>query len=198
MVSASCFLLLVLLACTKEAYSAGSKRFNVLYEEGLSAYGAQQWSTATRLLQEATDQYTEEKQKLFSCVRKCRDEKTTDDSLFTASGKLAEMELQVVHVSYCVQKCRETTFAREGVPLETIDVFETKLVYDYLQFSLAQVSVGTCNAVAICCLKFIYLLNTVFQFVCFLVPLFLERQSERRLQTIHDLPLLQSKWQSSC
>ena len=149
MVSASCFLLLVLLACTRQAYSADSKRFNVLYEEGLSAYGAQQWSTASRLLQEATDRYTEEKQKMFSCVRKCRDEKRTDESSFTANGKFAEMELQVVHVSYCVQKCRETTFAREGVPLEIIDAFETRLVYDYLQFSLSQVSVGTCQGACI-------------------------------------------------
>ena len=140
MVASYCFLLLVILACSNQVYSANSKRFNLLYEEGLVAYGAQHYARAAELFQNAVDQYNKEKEKLLSCVRKCRGEKTTDDSLFTPNGKLAEMELQLVHVSYCVQKCRETSFAREGVPIDIVDTFETRLPYDFLQFSLAQVS----------------------------------------------------------
>ena len=140
MVAVGCFLFLVVVACSRQACSASSKRFNVLYEEGLVAYSAQQWSRAADLFQNAIDQYNEEKQMLFSCVRKCRDDKTRDDSLFTRNGELAETELQLVHVSYCVQNCRETSFAREGVPFEVVDTFESRLPYDFLQFSYTKVS----------------------------------------------------------
>lgn len=137
----SFLLLLIVLDRSRQVYSADNKRFNVLYEQGLTAYGAEQWSTAVQLFQDAIHQYNQEKEKLFSCVRKCRDDKARDDALFKSNGELAEMELQLVHVSYCTQKCRETVFALEGVPLSLIDTFETRLPYDYLQFSLAKVGV---------------------------------------------------------
>ena len=140
MVVAGCFLFLVVLATNRQVYSASSKRFNVLYEEGLAAYGAGQWSTATDLFQQALDHYNQEKEKLFSCVRKCRDDNSEDDSLFVPNGELAVTELHLVHVSYCVQKCRETMFAREGVPVAVIDTFEARLPYDYLQFSFSKVN----------------------------------------------------------
>ena len=140
MVAINCFLLAVVLAYSRQACSTSSKRFNVLYEEGLVAYSAKEWARAADLFQNAINQYNEEKEKLFSCIRWCRDDKTTDDSLFTRSGELAETELQLVHVSYCIQNCRETSFAREGVPFDVVHTFETRLPYDFLQFSYTKVS----------------------------------------------------------
>ena len=139
MVVAGCFLVLVVLASTGQVHSASNKRFNVLYEEGLAAYGAEQWSTAADLFQKSIDEYKKEKEKLYSCVRKCRDDKSADDTLFVPNGELAVTELQLVHVSYCIQNCRETKFAREGIPLAVFDTFESRLPYDYLQFSLIKV-----------------------------------------------------------
>ena len=139
MVVTSCFLLLVIFSSSRQVDSTSSKRFNVLYEEGLTAYGAEQWETAVDLIQEAIHQYNEEKEKLLGCVRKCRDQRTADNSLFTPSGELAETELQLAHVSNCIQNCRETVFARDGVPFDVMDTFESRLPYNFLQFSLTKV-----------------------------------------------------------
>jgi len=135
-----CFLLLVVLASSRQAYSTSSKRFTLLYEEGLTAYGAKQWSRAAELFQNAIDQYNQEKEKLFSCVRECRDHKSTDNSLFTRNGELAETELQLVHVSHCIRHCRGASLAQEGVVFDIINTFETRVPYDFLQFSQTQVS----------------------------------------------------------
>lgn len=140
MVVTSCFLFLAILVSSRQVDSTSSKRFDLLYEEALAAYGAKQWTTAVKLFQNSIDRYNEEKEKLLRCVRKCRNDKTTDDSLFTPNGELAETELQLVHVSNCIKRCRETTFAREGVAFDLIHTFESRLPYDFLQFSSAQVS----------------------------------------------------------
>ena len=140
MVVAGSFLLLVVFASSRQVYSASSKRFNVLYEEGLAAYGAEQWATAADLIQRSLEEYNKEKEKLYSCVRKCRADKTADDSLFVPNGELAVAELHLVHLSYCIQNCRETKFALEGIPVALMDTFESRLPYDYLQFSLIKVN----------------------------------------------------------
>lgn len=180
MVVVGFFLLLVVLASSRQADSTSDKRFTILYEEGLTAYGAKQWSTAADLFQNSIDQYNQEKEKLLSCVRKCRDHKSTDDSLLRSNGELAETELHLVDVSYCIRHCRETGFAQEGVVFDIINTFESRLPYDFLQFSLTQVSnLISCSILYLCYHSYY---SSIINF--------LGRQGRRRLQTIHDLSLL--------
>jgi len=120
----------------REVYSTTNKRFDQLYKDGLEAYAGERWSEAENLLRQAIYKYNASRDDLYSCVRQCRDSKMPEKS---GNDELAKLQLQLVHVSHCVKKCRKTSW--KGVASDVVHTFDTRLPLDYLQFSLYKVCI---------------------------------------------------------
>jgi len=137
MVVGLCLLLLLVLTSSREAYSTTDKRFDQLYKDGLDAYGGERWSEAVDLIRQAIYQYNASRDELYSCVRQCRESKMSVDPEKGGNDDLAKLQLQLVHVSHCVKKCRKASW--KGVASDVVHTFDTHLPLDYLQFSLYKV-----------------------------------------------------------
>jgi len=137
MVAGLSLLLLIIVASSRHVHSTDDKRFDQLYKDGLSAYGDERWSEAADLIRQAIYQYNATRDELYSCVRQCRQSKMSVEPEKGGDDELAKLQLQLVHVSHCVKKCRKGSW--QGVASDIVYTFDIRLPLDYLQYSLYKV-----------------------------------------------------------
>ena len=118
MVVGKCLLLFFVVASSRQAFSTTHKRFDQLHKEGLNAYGGKRWSEAAHLIRRAIYQYNASRDELYSCVRQCRESKMSVDPDKGGNDDLAKLQLQLVHVSHCVKKCRKASW--KGVASDVV------------------------------------------------------------------------------
>ena len=118
--------------------SPNSVGFDELYNDGLYAYGAKDWSKAVKLFEQALADFRHEQDVNVHCRLECRNS-------FRSKTKIKDLELQyfkfTIYNRECVRRCVEKYRGKRSfISRRVRKIFEAFQPYGYLQFAYFKVS----------------------------------------------------------